>query len=302
MNRVLLLLVLLFSFNTSAAESELSAEDQAFNEWADQFVSSLEFHEGDVTLKDGIATLSMPEGYVYLDPEDAERLLTEGWGNPPGIESLGMIMPANIHPFAYESWGVIIEYVEDGYISDEDAAEMDFSELLQDIQKAQTEENPVRVEQGYPPINMMGWAEEPHYDAADHKLYWAKNLRFGDAEENTLNYNVRVLGRRGMLVMNAVANMNQLDQIRVDMQEVLAFSNFSEGNRYEDFNPEVDEVAAYGIGAVIAGKLAAKAGLFAKLGILLFALKKYVFVVIVLLGVFLKKLFTGKVGEKTLGS
>ena len=40
---------------------------------------------------------------------------------------------------------------------------------------------------------------------------------------------------------------------------------FDDGNRYSDFNPDIDTVAAYGIGGLIAGKLAAKAGIFALL-------------------------------------
>ena len=54
----------------------------------------------------------------------------------------------------------------------------------------------------------------PSYDAAAHKLYWAKELMFGTDMDHTLNYNIRVLGRRGVLVLNAVAEMKQLAVIR----------------------------------------------------------------------------------------
>ena len=293
------LLVLSVPAFAEDAESA-SAEDAAFEQWANEFIASLDFQRGVIELPGGIARLDMPEDYVYLNPEDTDRLLSEGWGNPPGTESLGMILPANINPFAYESWGVIVQHVADGYISDEDAHEIDFNALLESMQEDQADENSLRAEEGYEPIEFVGWAEAPRYDAAEHKLYWAQNLRFGDAEENTLNYNVRVLGRNGMLVMNAVANMTQLDAIRGDMRNVLAFSEFTEGNRYEDFNPEIDEVAAYGIGAVVAGKLAAKVGLLAKLGVLLLAFKKFILVFVVAALAFLGKLFKGRLGEKKL--
>ena len=67
----------------------------------------------------------------------------------------------------------------------------------------------------------------PHYDAAAHKLYWAKEIRFSDGPESTLNYDIRVLGRHGVLSLNAVAAMGQLQQIKTDMQEVIAFTEFS---------------------------------------------------------------------------
>ncbi len=69
-------------------------------------------------------------------------------------------------------------------------------------------------------------------------------------------------------------------------------AEFNDGNRYLDFDPDIDEVAAYGLGALVAGKLAAKAGFFTA-GLLL--LKKFgIFLLIGLaaLGRKLKGLFT----------
>ena len=107
------------------------------------------------------------------------------------------------------------------------------------------------------------------------KLHWAKALRFEGQEVQTLNYNIRALGRRGVLVLNVIADMDGLPVVERNLPEVLAMTEFSPGHRYHEFDPDLDEVAAYGIGALIAGKVAAKAGLFAKLGVLLVALKKF---------------------------
>jgi uncharacterized membrane-anchored protein len=91
-----------------------------------------------------------------------------------------------------------------------------------------------------------------------------------------LNYNIRVLGREGVLVLNAVAAMNQLGQVKTEMQKVTAFTNFNEGYRYADFNADTDKVAEYGIAALVAGGVAAKLGFFGKLLALLVAFKKLV--------------------------
>ena len=118
-------------------------------------------------------------------------------------------------------------------------------------------------------MRLLGWAEPPHYDGETHRLYWAQELEShmdGDISRD-LNYSTRVLGRRGVLALNAVAGMDMLPEIRENMRDVLGRIHFEEGHRYEDFDPDLDDVAAYGIGALILGKLAGKAGFFAMIGL-----------------------------------
>jgi uncharacterized membrane-anchored protein len=199
---------------------------------------------------------------------------------------------------ADESWAVVIAYEEDGYVSDEDADSIDYAAMLADMQASSLESNAARVEAGYDEVALVGWAATPRYDKATNKLYWAKELRFGDIPVNTLNYNVRILGRKGVLVLNLVATMPQLQEIEAIIPSVLAMTNFNPGHRYSDFDPSIDQVAAYGIGALVAGKLAAKAGLFAKFGVLLLALKKFwVFLIIAIGAVFVLLFRRGKSKE-----
>ena len=115
---------------------------------------------------------------------------------------------------------------------------------------------------------------------------------------HSLNYDVRVLGREGVLSMNAVAGMPQLASIERDMKGLLRVATFNEGHRYEDYNKSTDRMAAYGLGALVAGGLAAKAGLFAKLGALLLSLKKFIILGLAALGGAIAKLFRrGKAAE-----
>src|SRR6266581_5803290 len=114
-----------------------------------------------------------------------------------------------------------------------------------------------RLNSSYPSISYAVFClkkkKPPHYDSASHKLYWAKDLRFGGDSGRTLNYNIRVLGRRGVLVLNAVAAMDQLESVKRDMAKVIGFVEFNGGHRYADFIPGTDKVAEYGIAALIAG-------------------------------------------------
>lgn len=250
-------------------EAELTAEEQEEIAAMQAFWESLDRQTGTIVVGDDLATLTVPEDFYFLDAEDAERVLVDIWGNPPGQDTLGMLFPAEYTPFDVESWAVTIDYTEEGHVADEDAGDIDYAELLGEIQGAIRDGNPERVEAGYEPIELVGWAEPPHYDAASRKLYWAKELRFGESPETTLNYEIRALGRSGVLGMTFIAATSQLEEINARRESVLAVAEFNPGKRYEDFDSNVDEVAAYGIGALVAGKVAAKAGLFAAGAVLL---------------------------------
>ncbi|MDO9617180.1 MAG: DUF2167 domain-containing protein [Pseudomonas sp.] len=230
---------------------------------AEELIASLNYQTGKVVLGDQLATLDLPPSLVFLSGEDAERVLVDIWGNPPDNQPpLGMILPVAVSPLASESWAVTVEYEANGYVSDKDAADIDYKEMLQDLQKETQENNAWRAENGYEPVLLVGWAATPRYDAQGKKLHWAKELKFGDSDE-VLNYNIRVLGRKGVLVLNFVAGMDQLAEIEQQVPVVLAMTEFNQGHRYAEFDPDIDDVAAYGIGALIAGKLAAKTGLLA---------------------------------------
>jgi uncharacterized membrane-anchored protein len=259
---------------------------------AQALAAKLKFQQGEVILKDGLATLKVPEGLRFLNGRDALTVLVKLWGNPPMTEPLGLLMPADAGPLSPDSWAVIITYEEEGYVKDQDAEKIDYNELLQKMQKDTLEANKEREKQGYPKVELVGWAAAPRYDKAAHKLYWAKELKFGGENGNTLNYNIRVLGRRGVLVLNAVAAMLQLPEIEKNAPKILAALDFNPGNRYADFSEASgDKVASYGIAALVAGGVAAKLGLFKGLWVLLLGLKKFVIIAFVALAAWFRKLF-----------
>src|SRR5690349_16127045 len=256
----------------------------------EQIEARLRYRTGRVSVQSGLATFDLPPDFRYLDAEQTETVLRE-WGNPPGSETLGMLVPANVRVLSREGWGIIVTYDEDGYVKDDDAAKIDYSSLLKDMQKATRDANPERLKAGYASAELVGWAEPPRYDSLTHKLYWAKDYKFSDNPRHTLNYNIRVLGRRGVLVLNAVASMDRLGAVKGDMPKVIGSVEFTEGHRYADFIPGTDKVAEYGIAALVAGSLAAKAGFFKVLLGALVALKKLIIVGIAAAGAFLRKLF-----------
>jgi len=293
--KALLSAMLCLAMTASAVQAaEPAAPAAASATTAAQLLDSLKFQQGKITLPGDIATLDLPAGFRYLPPADAGRLLTEGWGNPPGIETLGMIVPTAVNPLSREGWGVVVTYEKQGHVKDDDADSIKYDELLKSMQESIAESNEERKKQGYQPMTLVGWAESPHYDKASHKLYWAKELHGEGDTQNGLNYGVRVLGREGVLVLNAVAGMDQIAQVRSEMKNVTAFSDFTPGNRYADFDEKTDKVAEYGIAALIAGGAAAKLGLFGKLFALVLAFKKFLLVGLLAAGGWIVKLFGRK--------
>ncbi len=256
----------------------------------DSIEAGLKYQHGVIQLKNGIGTLKVPDGFKYLDADQSNYVLSDLWGNPKSESSLGMIIPESMGVLGEHTWAFNVQYDEIGYVKDDDAGDIDYNELLAEMQNDTREASKERVKEGYEAIELVGWAAKPYYDADRKILHWAKELKFGESAENTLNYNVRILGRRGVLVLNAIASMNELPYVNMNIDKVLNIVTFSDGNKYADFNPSVDEVAAWTVGGLVAGKVMAKAGFF----VVLLKFWKVIAMAVVGAGSFVWRLMTGR--------
>ncbi|HEV2694635.1 MAG TPA: DUF2167 domain-containing protein [Verrucomicrobiae bacterium] len=258
-------------------------------------LKSLKYQTGEIDLRGGLAKLSVPKEFNFLGPDDANTVLVKLWGNPPSDDKpLGLLIPAGMTPMSSNCWIVTMDYSEDGYVKDDDASKINYDDLLKKMQQGIAENNAERTKAGYPAITLVGWAAPPHYDAATHKLYWAKQLKFDGEKHDTLNYSIRMLGRKGVLELNAVADIGQFAEIDQQTPQILSMVDFKEGSRYADFDPKVDKVATYGIAALVAGGVlatAAKFGLLKGLWVALLAAKKFIIIGAVAVVAFFKKMF-----------
>lgn len=130
--------------------------------------------------------------------------------------------------------------------------------------------------------------------------HWAKDLKFEGEGGDTLNYSIRMLGRKGVLELNAIAEVRQFSEIDRQTPQILSMVDFKQGNRYADFDPKTDKVAKYGIAALVAGgalAVAAKAGLLKVLWIGLLAAKKFIIIGVIALVAFFKKIFGRRGGS-----
>jgi uncharacterized membrane-anchored protein len=261
---------------------------------ARQLIDGLHFRSGQIEVAEAGAHFELGAQFRYLDKADTRKVLEQLWGNPEDDTVLGMVVPT--HPSLDEpgNWAVVVTYAPDGYVSDADAAKIDYDDLLKDMKEGTQDANAEREKAGYGRVDLVGWAVPPRYDAVTKKLYWAKELSFSGQPGHTLNYDIRVLGRHGYLSLNAVSGMDELPQVQAGMQQLLPMTDFNAGARYADHNPSTDKVAAYGVAALIGGGLAAKTGLLAKLGLVLAKLGKLLFLGVIALAAGIRKFFSSR--------
>ena len=228
----------------------------------DSIEKSFHYKTGKVVLKDGIGTINILPGYKFLEGKEALYIIQEIWGNLKEEEPLGMIVPANSGAVLAD-YAFIVNFQNIGYVKDGDAKDINYEDLLKQMKEENKESNKERSAQGVSTLELIGWANKPYYDEQKKILHWAKEYRVPGEENNTLNYDVRVLGRNGVLVLQAVAGMDQMDTVNKNLGNIIGMCSFNEGHRYSDFDSKTDDIAAWTIGGLVAGKVLAKAGFFA---------------------------------------
>jgi uncharacterized membrane-anchored protein len=209
----------------------------------------------------GQAVLHLPLNHGFIPAKESKRLL-EALGNRVDNELIGVIVPMS----ESESWIIVATYENSGYVKDNEAREWKADELLESIRRGTEESNKTRKEKGIPELEVVGWAEKPTYDAANHRLVWSIASRDKGqpaTAEQGINYNTLALGREGYISMNLVAGLSHIEQLKPVAKSMLAALEFNSGKRYTDFNAGSDKVAAYGLAALVAGAAAKKLGLFA---------------------------------------
>jgi uncharacterized membrane-anchored protein len=264
--------------------------------------AALNPQKGKIEIGEAPVSLDLGDKYYFLPADQAKRVLTEAWGNPPTAvqDVLGMVFPTGKN-FDDDTWAAVVTFKETGYVSDADAKDIDYAELLASMQSDAAEASAADRAAGYPGSTLVGWAQPPTYDAKTHALVWAQNLKFDGSPGNTLNYDIRILGRTGVLSLNIVAGMDDLQTVRAAAKTFASVGQFDAGARYADFNEATDAKAEYGL----AGLVAAGAGAAAakKLGLLAVLAKFWKIIALGVVGAFaaFMKFFRRKPDEDELG-
>ncbi|PZP93812.1 MAG: DUF2167 domain-containing protein [Variovorax paradoxus] len=247
------------TLGTQAADSDKPSPQQA--ELAAAYKAAQDTHQAGpaaIALRNQ-AHLQLPAGYLWI-PQPAAGQLMQAMGNRTDDSLIGTIYPAG-----EGEWFVVVKFVNEGYIKDDDAKDWNADELLTSLREGTEAANEERAKRGIAAIEVVGWAQKPQYDQAAHRLAWSALTRDkGDTGgEQGVNYNTYALGREGYISLNMVTAANALEKHKPEAMTLLGALQYDEGKRYADFNSSTDKVAAYGLTALVAGAAAKKLGLLA---------------------------------------
>ena len=248
----------------------------------------------EITLRDQ-ATLKLPADRLFIPQPAADQLMI-AWGNSADADMIGLIVPPVESP---DAWTVVVSYEKSDYIRDDDAKDWKVDDLFDSLKQGTAEQNKERARRGFPELELTGWIERPHYDAATHHLVWSMGARTkgagaGSSEPQTVNYNTYALGREGYISLNLLTDSKNVESDKTAVRALLGNLEFNQGKRYADFNPSTDKVAAYGLAALVAGAAAKKLGLLAILAGVFAKFAKIIIVAVVAVLYGIKKFFTGK--------
>ncbi len=233
------------------------------------------------------ATIDFPSGFRFLASREAEKFLRMTGNHPEGDET-GLLRSET------NRWWVIFQFEDIGYVKDDEKNDLNADKLLENYRKGTEAMNEERRGEGVPEIHILGWHVAPRYDDATKNLEWSVEAESGG--EKFVNYNVRLLGRKGVTKVTLIEDRDKIDATLPKFRQILSTHKYTSGESYAEYR-QGDKIAKYGLGALVLGGTAAAAAKFGLLGpVVLFFKKawKIGVVALVAVGSWVKRLFTGR--------
>jgi uncharacterized membrane-anchored protein len=192
------------------------------------------------------STLDVPDGYVFLNPDDTAKLRTIT--HNVGSSNQYFLAPRDLH------WEAYFSFQDDGYVKDDQ--KIDADAILDNIKKGTDAANAQRRERGWDELAVTGWQTPPHYDPGSKQLQWAIEGKDLKTDQSLVNFNTRILGRGGVMSVVLLSDPVHLDAAITELTGTLGGFSYLPGQRYAEYKPG-DKVAKYGLAALITGGAAA---------------------------------------------
>jgi uncharacterized membrane-anchored protein len=291
-SRILLGLALLFTGVLHAADSAPTADAPKSREEALER-AGVKLQKGPATVALGkAAELKLPAGHHFIGPESLNRYYELTQNSRNGSE-VGVVLAPD--------YSLYFDFDEIGYVKDEDKDKLDADKLMKTMTEGQVAANEARRERGWDEMRLTGWATKPYYDEKTNNLKWAINITSSQDgyKQVFVNESIRLLGRAGVMNVTLATATENFKQAEVEADKLLA-GNFGyvSGQKYSEFKSG-DKIAAYGLSALVlggAGAMAAKMGLFAKLGVYFGKFWKAIVFGLIALGAGIKRVWGRVVG------
>jgi uncharacterized membrane-anchored protein len=255
---VLLLATNLFAAPADSIKINSPKPDQIITEFkrqVDSIDQQLRFHTGKLKFTEQNIRITVPPNHYFVDGPQSRYILETLWGNAQDEEVLGMIVRSDFSPNETKGdYSFVVSYAPTGYISTPEKVDFDHHILLNKIQQQIHDNNTRRLEQGLNALQVERWVMVPFFDQYRKALYWATELKVNGSDESLINYNLRILGKDGVIKVNAVGTMDQLDGIKQILPYVLARTEFLEGYCYDDYNAATVVESDWKLEELIAGR------------------------------------------------
>ena len=225
----------------------------------------------------GVALLSVPKGFVFMEGNSAQSPYRVACDS---IEYLGCLVATPSENMADSVPPFIIElvYIETGYIPDTTIFKTPEEFFWNDILTINHKKNKYIKENGCDTLAINSWAMKPYFLEHQHQLQWAVSCHSNN--KNYIRHSTHKLGRYGVLEMNISTSPEHLLEINSKIPLLTSSVKFYKGFRHEDFDPNFDNLAAFGFTGILAGKV------LTKVKVVPFVFKWLKWVIIAMLGIF----------------
>ncbi len=208
----------------------------------------------DVRLADR-AVYSLPAERVFL-PKDKARELVEGAGHQWDDSTVGVVLGEATG----SEWLAFVDLLDDGYIKDNEASNLDATKLLDAYKVGVAADNEARVRAGAKPLVVTGWVDAPRYDEM-HRLVscvGASAEPVSDPKNGIVNCTSYALGRSGAFKVIVATSGEGYAKLKDEASKIAGSIVYDPGKGYADVDLAKDPISRYGLVALATGSFAAK--------------------------------------------
>lgn len=216
---------------------------------ADPF-AGIDFKSGPFTASlCGMASVNVPAGYLFVEKKDVKKFQDVIHNITSGSEC-GIVISDTGSRFA------VFSYIPSGHILDDEKGNLNPNEIMATLKRNTDKSNVERKNRGWGEMTLIGWEVTPHYDQLTNNLEWG--IRGVSEGETVINYNIRLLGREGLMTVVCVDNPENFKQSLYEFRKIVSNFGFKTGEKYAEYR-QGDKLAQYGLSALIVGGAAAVA-------------------------------------------
>lgn len=180
---------------------------------------------GVITLDEGV-TLTIPQGWAFWAPAEAQAYLRRTQAAAPAGRVLGMIAPAEMRPSDANFWGSVVSFNPVGRVAEERGERFTQPDFLDETRATRPATAP----------RLTGFPVAPAYDPSRKGITWGERYdpSAPGAADRPIRLEHRLLGRRGVVGLTTPARSEQLMQLTALAPTLSAMLGFAPGSGYAD--------------------------------------------------------------------